>query len=317
MESGHVPVMVDKVISILAPKSSGIYVDCTLGLGGHAEAILEACHPDGVLVGIELDGESLEQAKSRLGRFGSRAVFLNDNFKNIAAIMDRLNLGPVDGCLFDFGLSSFQLATAFRGFSFQADGPLDMRCDRNSPKTAAELVNEMPPKELRSIIKKYGEEKLAGPIAHAIAKRRAIRPIETTFELKAIIEGVVGGVKKAKIHPATKTFQALRIAVNRELSNIEDGLKGAVYVLKLGGRLCAISYHSLEDRIVKRGLALFSKGCTCPPEVAICVCGGKKILRLLAKKPMLPGQDEIQSNRRARSAKLRAAEKIATFEVES
>ncbi|RKY05065.1 16S rRNA (cytosine(1402)-N(4))-methyltransferase [Candidatus Poribacteria bacterium] len=291
----HIPVMAEEVLKLLNPRSGGIYVDCTLGAGGHAERILEASKPDGLLIGIDMDESALKVAGERLKRFGERVKLIHANFAELDRILDELEIGEVDGVLMDLGVSWMQLSDPERGFSFQVDGPLDMRMDRRNPVTAMKVVNELSEEELRRIIREYGEERYAGRIARKIVSMREIAPITTTGQLARVIESAVPPkARRGRIHPATRTFQAIRIYVNRELENLERGLKSAIERLRPGGRICVISFHSLEDRIVKRTLKS-------SPE-----------LKVLTKKPLRPSEEEIKRNPRSRSAKLRAAEATST-----
>ena len=290
--------------NFLAVRPGGVYIDGTVGGGGHAEAILESSAPDGRLLGLDRDPGALEAAGERLARFGGRAVLRHGSFARLAALAE--GFAPVDGVLLDLGLSSLQLADPARGFAFSQEGPLDMRFDPTAPgPTAADLVNGLPVKELAALLYRYGEERQAGRIAEAIV---AARPLETTRQLAEVIERAVG--RRGRIHPATRTFQALRIAVNKELEALEAALPQAVDLLRPGGRLVVISFHSLEDRIVKRFLRRESRDCICPPETPVCTCGHTAQLRLLTRKPVRPDPEEVERNPRARSARLRAAERI-------
>jgi 16S rRNA (cytosine1402-N4)-methyltransferase len=277
-----------------------------VGGGGHAEAVLSACAPDGRLLGLDLDPDALAVARQRLAPFGERATLRQGSFAQLAALA--ADFAPADGILFDLGLSSLQLADPSRGFSFSHPGPLDMRFDPAAGgPTAADLVNGLSVEELAQILYQYGEERQARRIAEAIV---AARPLETTEQLAEVVAAAVGG-RRGRIHPATRTFQALRIAVNDELSVLQVALPQAVDLLKPGGRLVVISFHSLEDRIVKRFLRQESKDCICPPEVPVCICNHRARLRVLTRKPVRPEPDEVARNPRARSARLRAAERIA------
>lgn len=293
----HIPVMAEEVLELLSPRSGGIYVDCTLGAGGHAERILEASGPDGLLIGIDVDESALKVAGERLKRFGGRVKLIHANFAELNRILDELGIDGVDGVLMDLGVSWMQLSDPERGFSFQMDGPLDMRMDRRNPVTAMKVVNGLSEEELRRIIREYGEERFADRIARKIVSMREIAPITTTGQLARLIESAVPS-RARRIHPATRTFQAIRIYVNRELENLERGLEAAIQRLRSGGRICVISFHSLEDRIVKRAFKSSPK------------------LRVLTRKPLRPSEDEIRRNPRSRSAKLRAAEAIPDGEEE-
>ncbi len=302
----HIPVLLEETIQALAVQPGGRYIDCTVGTGGHAAAILEHSTPGGQFLGIDADPEAIKIARERLTTYSGSYLLVNDNFANLEAICIKYDFFPVHGILFDLGLSSLQLESAERGFSFSHDGPLDMRFSPKQRITAADIVNTYPRDEIANLIYHYGEERYSYRIADYIVQRR---PIKTTLELARTIEQAVGG-RWGKIHPATRTFQALRIAVNHELENLETALKLAINLLGFGGRLVVISYHSLEDRIVKQFMQLESRDCICPPEVPTCVCEHKARLRLITKKIVTPSLEEIQTNPRSRSAKLRAAERI-------
>ncbi len=302
----HIPVMVEEVVGALAVLPGGRYVDCTVGTGGHAEAILEAASPGGLLLGLDVDAQALAVAEQRLAPFKPDVRLVEANFRDLAAVCRAYNFVPVHGVLFDLGLSSFQLAHEERGFSFQVEGPLDMRFDLSQELTANDVVNHFSERELAHIIWHYGEEPQARQIARAIVRSR---PIRTTMELAEVVARAVG-TAGGRIHPATRTFQAIRIAVNRELENLEIGLLQALQVLGKGGRLVVISYHSLEDRLVKQFIAREAKDCICPPESPLCRCGHKATLRPVLPGPLRPTLEEIKRNPRARSARLRVAEKV-------
>jgi 16S rRNA (cytosine1402-N4)-methyltransferase len=302
----HVPVMVNEALELLNIKPEGRYIDCTVGTGGHAAAILERLAPEGKLLGIDTDPEAIHAAESSLAIYSSATILVNDNFTNLEEICTRLSFQPVDGILFDLGMSSMQLDDERRGFSFQHNSPLDMRFDPYKKLTAAEIVNTRSESELVSFLWQYGEERNSRRIAKRIVEKR---PIRTTNEMVELIEGVVGK-KRGKIHPATRTFQALRIAVNKELENLEEALVQAIELLRPGGRLVVISYHSLEDRIVKQFFQRESKGCLCPPEVLECICGHTPSLTLITRKVVATSAAERELNPRSRSAKLRAIERI-------
>jgi 16S rRNA (cytosine1402-N4)-methyltransferase len=310
----HVPVMADEVLEALSPKRGSHHVDATLGGGGHAQMILDACDPDGRLLGLDADGAAIARVRERLGeRYGDRLRLRQANFRELAEVAPAEGFDPVDGCLFDLGLSSFQLADEERGFGFRAGGPLDMRFDAGRGASAADLVNTLDAKELTALFKQYGEEPFAGRIARAIVEARRSARIATAEELAALVARVAPSRApgRRRVHPATRVFQALRIAVNEELDALQAGLAAAVDLLRPGGRLVVLSYHSLEDRIVKRFLQAERRGCTCPPEAPVCVCGRQPRLRLLSPKGLVPTPAEITANPRARSARLRAAERIA------
>jgi 16S rRNA (cytosine1402-N4)-methyltransferase len=311
--SVHVPVLADEVVSMLAAAPGGVHVDATLGGGGHAERILTATDPDGRLLGIDADEAAIARAATRLSRFGGRLVTRQGNFRDLASLAPAAGFAAVDGCLFDLGLSSDELADPERGFGIRTGGPLDMRFDTGRGVPAAELLATLDQAELIALFRTYGEEPFAGRIARAIVEARRTAPIETAEELAAIVERAAPSRApgRRRVHPATRVFQALRIAVNAELEALEAGLAAAVDLLKPGGRLVVLSYHSLEDRIVKRFLQAERRGCTCPPEAPVCICGRKPRLRLVTPKGIVPSAAEIAANPRARSARLRAAERLA------
>jgi 16S rRNA (cytosine1402-N4)-methyltransferase len=303
--------MPDEVIRFLAPKPGGIYVDGTLGGAGHALRILEESSPDGTLIGFDLDEEALRAAAERLSPYGERARLVHANFCNIAEILAESDIKNIDGLLLDLGVSSHQLDMAERGFSFREDAPLDMRMDRSSGASAADLVNTLPEHELAKIIRDYGEERWAKRIAAFIAAARIQTPIETTLGLVDIIKGAVPrGAWEERLHPATRTFQGLRIAVNDELASLEKGLDLGVRALNSGGRAVVISFHSLEDRIVKNCFRSLAGGCRCPRDFPRCVCANEPLVKVLTGKPVKPGETELEENPRSRSARLRAAERI-------
>jgi len=303
----HLSVMPGEVLRVLEVERGGMYVDCTLGLGGHAEAILSASDATRVM-GIDQDDEALMLARTRLERFGERVRLVKSNFSQIADVVNK----PVDGVLADLGVSSLQLDSETRGFSFRFDAPLDMRMDvASGGRTAAELLAETDEKELADIIYRYGEERHSRRIARRIVeKRKSGEPIETTTQLAELVKRAVPFNPKDKIHPATRTFQALRIAVNGELDILEQFVKDAVDVLKTEGRLAIITFHSLEDRIVKHAFQRLSGKCICPPRQPVCTCGAVKKVEILTKKPLLPTEAEQKQNPRSRSAKLRACKKL-------
>lgn len=305
MESVHVPVLFQEVLEGLRVRPGGRYVDATVGGGGHAAGILAASAPDGRLLGLDRDPAALEVAAERLAPYGERATLVHASFGRVAEAARSRSFVPADGVVFDLGLSSLQLADPSRGFAFMEDGPLDMRFDPTEERrTAVALVNELAEEELAELLYRYGEERRARSIAEAIV---AARPIHTTGELASVVEGVVK--RRGRIHPATRTFQALRIAVNDELAELEAALPQAVEILAPGGRLAVISFHSLEDRLVKRFMRRESRDCICPPEIPVCVCDHRATLRLVARKPLRPTTKEIAANPRARSARLRLAER--------
>jgi 16S rRNA (cytosine1402-N4)-methyltransferase len=309
----HYPVLYNEIIHALSPADGGFYIDGTVGAGGHAYGILEASSPGGQLLGFDLDPAALEIARKRLAPFGSRAVLVKDSYTNLKVHQQRLSWDLVDGILLDLGISSMQLDSTERGFSFQHDTPLDMRFDPGSKITAAELVNEWSEGELAEILFLFGEERRARKIARAIVQSR---PVTTTRQLAEIVNQAVGGKgargRQSRLDPATLTFQAIRIAVNRELDSIKAVLPEAIDVLKPGGRLAVISFHSLEDRLVKQFFRRESLNCICPPKVPVCTCGHVASIREITRKPVQPSEAEVQKNPRSRSARLRVAEKIVS-----
>ena len=307
-ENLHKPVLPEEILRLLDPRTGEVFVDATLGLGGHSEAILTR-FSEALIIGIDQDSEAVELAKKRLERFGERVEIVQANFSEIKNVLgDR----KVDGVLADLGVSSLQLDSETRGFSFRFDAPLDMRmnADENT-ETAAELLETLSEFEIARIIYEYGEEKLSRRIARRIVERRLRgEPVKTTGELAELLQKSVGRGRKDKIHPATRTFQALRIAVNRELEILEDFVRDAVDVLKKDGRFAVITFHSLEDRIVKQTFQKLAGKCFCPPRLPQCVCGAVKEIEILTRKPLVPGERETDENPRARSAKLRACRKL-------
>lgn len=307
----HLSVMPDEVIRLLAPKAGGSYLDGTLGGGGHANLIAERCIPgNGILVGIDRDREALEAAEQRLAVYGAGIRLLHGNFSEIEQHLALLDIQKLDGFILDLGVSSHQLDSGGRGFSFQQDAPLDMRMDTSGGDTAADLVNGMPENELERIIKEYGEERWARRIAAFIVKARTEAAIRSTMQLVDIVKGAIPKAKwEERLHPATRTFQALRIAVNHELESLEQGLRSAIEHLNPGGRGVVISFHSLEDRIVKHTFRDFANGCICPRNLPVCVCNRQPRVRILTGRPIMATDEEIANNPRSRSAKLRAIEK--------
>ncbi|ACA59951.1 16S rRNA (cytosine(1402)-N(4))-methyltransferase RsmH [Candidatus Desulforudis audaxviator] len=308
----HQPVMLREVLEWLDPKPGGTYVDCTLGGGGHALGVLERIGGRGLLVGIDRDADALAAAAFRLAGYGDGVRLVQADFRELAAVLRRLETGPVQGILYDLGVSSHQLDTASRGFGYQQDAPLDMRMDPGGGVTAADLVNRLPEDELSDLIKAYGEERWSRRIAAFIARERKREPILTTGRLAEVIkEAVPARARRTGPHPARRTFQALRIAVNDELGALKTSLHQAVDLLDAGGRVVVLSYHSLEDRLVKDTFREFAVHCKCPPGLPECRCGVVPRLDILTSRPRVPGEDEIAANPRARSAKLRAARKRA------
>jgi 16S rRNA (cytosine1402-N4)-methyltransferase len=304
----HVPVLVNEVIEGLQPHPGGHFIDCTVGLGGHATAILEKISPSGRLLGIDADPEAIKISQDRLSDYGQAATLVNDSFVNLEAICERYHFHPVDGILFDLGVSSLQLDTAERGFSFQLDAPLDMRFNPEQGLTASDIVNRFSEQELAELIERYGEERHSRRIARLIVQNR---PIASTTELARLVEQASGSAtRRGKIHPATRTFMALRIAVNNELQNLELALKQTPNLLRPGGRLAVISYHSLEDRIVKQFMRFAASTCVCPPGTVVCRCAHVPTLKLISRKVIKPTSLELESNPRSRSARLRIAERL-------
>ncbi len=307
----HRPVMLEEVMNGLAVKSNGFYVDCTVGGGGHASEILLRSGPRGRLLGLDRDPHAIAAASERLKSFAGRFVLVRASFEKLEEVLREQGVLEADGFLFDLGVSSHQLDEPLRGFSYRFDCPLDMRMDPSQELTAEVLVNEMPERELAAVIKNYGEERWAARIARFIAEERARCRIKTTGQLAEIIKKAIPApARRRGPNPARRTFQALRIAVNRELEALKAGLEAAVRYTRPGGRICVISFHSLEDRIVKEVFESFSRSCSCPPGFPVCVCGKKAELKIITRKPLLPSSDEAGENPRARSAKLRVAEKL-------
>ena len=310
MEFSHKPVLLQECIDGLNIDPAGVYVDATLGRAGHSREIARRL-TTGRLICIDRDQAALDAAPARLEGLMDRVTLVHGNFGDLADILDRLKLDNLSGVLADLGVSSPQLDDASRGFSYMADAPLDMRMDQSETLTARTVVNEWPQDEIRRILFQFGEERYAPAIAAAIVRAREKAPIETTLQLVDIIRSAMPAhALREKQHPAKRSFQAIRIAVNDELSAVDRLIQAAVPALAPGGRLAIISFHSLEDRIVKNAFAAFAKGCTCPPDFPVCVCGKKPVIRLVNKKPIVSGEEELNENARARSAKLRIAEKL-------
>lgn len=308
---GHLSVLPGEVLELLAPKAGGIYLDGTLGGGGHSELILERIGANGRLIGIDRDQAALRAAGERLSRFGTCFQALQGNFGDLAALLAQAGISAVDGVLLDLGVSSHQLDTAERGFSFRLDGPLDMRMDRTHGDSAADLLQQLPVRELERIIREYGEERWAKKIAERIERERAEQPITTTLRLAELVASTIPRrFHEERIHPATRTFQALRIAVNQELEQVRQGVTAGITALKPGGRIAVISFHSLEDRMVKQLFREAASGCSCPPKIPYCVCGKQPRLKIITSKPVMATLAEAEQNPRARSAKLRVAEKL-------
>lgn len=309
----HRPVLLEECIQGLAIRPDGLYIDGTLGRGGHSEEIVKRLTQGGRLICIDRDSQAIEAGKARLDPWAEQITFLHGNFGDLAQLLDGAGIGKADGMLFDLGVSSPQLDDPERGFSYMHDAPLDMRMDRDDALTAWTVVNQWPRTELRRILSQYGEEKYAGPIAAAIERAREKAPIETTGQLVEVIRGAMpAAALREKQHPAKRSFQAVRIAVNGELDALEPMVEAAAQALRPGGRLAVITFHSLEDRIIKRAMLAQAQGCTCPPEFPVCVCGKKPKLKILTRRPIVSGEAELAENPRARSAKLRAAEKCGS-----
>ncbi len=304
----HEPVLLPEVIAALAVRPGGRYVDCTVDGGGHAEAILEAASPGGALIGMDADPEAVALARDRLARFGNAVAVVQGNFRDVDAICRERGFAPVNGVLFDLGLSSHQLAGGGRGFSFRVEAPLDMRFGPGPQRAASYWVNEAGEEELADLIWRFGEERQSRRIARVIIRSR---PLATTTQLAKAVEQAVGRRPGSQTHPATKTFQALRIVVNQELAVLAEALPRAHGLLGFGSRLVVISYHSLEDRIVKQFFARESRDCVCPPGQPVCTCGHKATLRPVTRGALTPSPAEVAANPRSRSAKLRAAERLA------
>lgn len=311
-EFSHRSVLYKETIDALAIKADGIYVDATLGGGGHAGGICQALSPEGILLGIDQDDFALAYAKKRLREFPCHQHFVKSNFTSLTTVLEDLHLPKIDGILYDLGVSSFQLDDDTRGFSYHRDGPLDMRMDQSNSLSAYQVVNDYEFRDLIRIIKIYGEERYASSITKAIIRQRTEKAIKTTLELSEIIKKAYPPKMRFKEkHPARKTFQAIRLEVNGELKILEGALLQGIDALKPGGRIAVITFHSLEDRIVKHLFRDQANPCTCPPDFPVCVCGKKARLDVLTRKPIIPGQDELSENNRSRSAKLRVAIKMA------
>jgi len=306
----HKPVLAEKVVHYLNARDKHWIVDGTLGDGGHSELILENSGPQCRILGIDRDAQALARARERLAPFGDRINFIHNNFSEIKTILMQRKIDKIDGFLIDLGVSSLQVETPERGFSFMRNGPLDMRMNRDDKTLAGELLTTLSDAELLKVLKDYGEERHAKRIVRAIRKAQGERPIQTTSCLSKIVSTAIPNPRPSNIHPATRTFQALRIAVNHELEELKQALRDAIEVLDDAGRLLAISFHSLEDRIVKHFFKDREKGCVCPPKIPVCICGQKSTLKILTRRPVRPSERELVDNPRASSAKLRAAERV-------
>ena len=311
MEFKHVSVLFEECMEYLRIRPDGVYADGTLGGGGHSEGICKRLDDAGCLIGIDRDEDAIEAARGRLEKYSCEKHFVQSNYADIAGVLESLGFAGLDGAILDLGVSSFQLDNKNRGFSYMQDAPLDMRMDRGSELTAEKVVNEYSRKELSEIIRRYGEEKWASRIAGFIENARKERPITTTNQLVEIIKAAIpASARREGPHPAKRTFQAIRIEVNDELGQLKRAVEEFIKVLKPGGRLCIITFHSLEDRIVKEAFAKHADPCTCPKDLPVCVCGKKPDITKVTSKPVVPGPEELEANPRARSAKLRVAEKI-------
>jgi 16S rRNA (cytosine1402-N4)-methyltransferase len=311
MEYRHQPVLLAEVLQHLKLPKGGIVVDATVGAGGHARGIIEALGKQGFLVGLDVDDEALDAAAKTLAPFGQQIKLIRESYKNLDKVLTALSLGKVDAFLFDLGVASFQFDEAERGFSYRFDAPLDMRFDRRQKLTAFQVVNEYSEKELVRVIREYGEERWAKKIAREIVLRRAKKPIESTSELVELIRRAIPApARRRGPHPARRTFQALRIEVNKELEGLDEAIRAAVRWLNPGGRVAVISYHSLEDRTVKQVFKDLAEGCICPPDIPKCVCEKKALIRVVTKRAIRPSREEIEKNPRADSARLRVAERL-------
>ncbi len=307
----HLPVMTSEVLENLITRRDGLYVDATLGLGGHTKAILDATNKQSRVIGMDVDQEAIDIARKNLSKYNSSVIYRNSNFSEIDRVLLDLEIAEIDGIVADLGMSSYQLDSSERGFSFSRDEKLDMRMDSRLRFTAYDLVNEMSADEISKVLKIYGEERWSKRIAKRIVQARSEKPITSSSELANLVyEAVPKKFHPAKIHPATKTFQAFRIAVNHELERIEEFIHKAIPFLKSGGRLVIISFHSLEDRLIKTQFQHFSSPCICPPDLPRCGCGKRSEIKVLTKTPLVPGEAEVINNPRSRSAKMRVGEKL-------
>lgn len=309
MQFNHYSVLLDETIEALRVKPNGIYLDGTLGGGGHAYQVCRRLR-EGHFYGIDQDQAAIQAAGERLREFGDKVTILRDNFCNAKSLLEGLGVTRVDGIVLDLGVSSYQLDTEDRGFSYRYDAPLDMRMDQRQSLTARDIVNEYSEKELYAIIRDYGEDPFAKNIAKHVAKARAMQPIETTFQLNEVIKAAIPARMRTNGHPSKQTFQAIRIECNRELEVLKNALDDLIELLAPGGRLCIITFHSLEDRMVKNAFRRNENPCICPPEFPVCTCGKSSKGRAVTRKPILPGEKELQENNRSKSAKLRVFEKI-------
>lgn len=307
----HQSVLSEEVVGYLITRPEGVYVDATLGMGGHTKSILDHTHSRCLVIGLDVDEEAISISRERLSAYNGHVIYRNSNFSDIDKVLDSLDIREVDGIIADLGMSSYQIESSERGFSFMREEPLDMRMDPRLRFTAYDLVNEMTMDEISRVLRMYGEEKWSRRIAKRIVETRKESPIKTSAELARVVSlAIPRKFHPARIHPATKTFQALRIAVNNELENIEAFIGKAVSRLRVGGRLVIISFHSLEDRLVKSSFLRMASPCICPPGMPECGCGKKKVLNIITRTPVIPADEEISSNPRARSAKLRVGERV-------
>jgi 16S rRNA (cytosine1402-N4)-methyltransferase len=307
----HLPVLSEEVVSCLITRPEGIYVDATLGMGGHTKSILDYTNSRSLVIGLDVDEEAISISRETLSRYNGHVIYRNSNFSDVDKVLDSLDIREVDGIIADLGMSSYQIESSERGFSFMREEPLDMRMDPRLRFTAYDLVNEMTMDEISRVLKMYGEEKWSRRIAKRIVETRKESPIKTSAELARVVSlAIPKKFHPARIHPATKTFQALRIAVNNELENIREFIGKAVTRLRTGGRLVIISFHSLEDRLVKTSFLKMASPCVCPPDMPVCGCGRKRILKVVTRSPIIPGDEEIMNNPRARSAKMRVGERV-------
>ena len=311
MEFAHVPIMPAQTLELLAPQRGGVFVDCTLGGGGHAELVLSALPETGRLIGIDRDDDALRAASARLSGFGGRFQAVKGNFFQIKSLLQELGIDKLDGVMADLGVSSYQLDNPERGFSYHVDAPLDMRMDQKAPLSAYDVVNGYDERRLAEIIRNYGEEKWASRIASVIIRERAKKPLTSTFELVDIIRAAIpAAARREGGHPAKRTFQAIRVEVNGELDGLEQAVEDMVSCLKPGGRAAVLTFQSLEDRIVKRTFQRLQNPCICPKDAPVCVCGRKPSVKILTRKPLTADEEELQANSRAKSAKLRGVEKL-------
>ncbi len=312
LDFAHISVLLDEAVDALAPERGGVYVDCTAGGGGHSEEILTRLPAASRLISLDRDDRAVLRCRERLAPYGAASTVIKSNYSDLGQVLDGLGIDKIDGVIWDLGVSSVQLDEAQRGFSYMKDAPLDMRMDTSCGKAAADVVNRYPEQQLAKIIGDYGEEKFAQRIAAAIVRYRAETPIETTLQLSDICSEAIPAAARHKEaqHPAKRTFQAVRIEVNDELAAISPSIETAISRMKKGGRAAVITFHSLEDRIVKQTFKRLENPCTCPPDFPVCVCGKKPMVRIITKKPVLPSETELEQNPRSRSAKLRVAEKI-------